>query len=408
METPRDRNDQLAEDLRALRPTPRPEFTAELDERAAAGFPRRSRGPLTSFTFDLSFLRPRQLMLASGAVALLAIVVATAVVTTSEDDGGDTSASQIALNEPKPEPQKAETGAAQAQEDTSRAAAPEIERHSGGSSGIQYETEVPKASFGSAASGSASTGSEASSKANFDGSGDYTRGSTDLGYPRPRAVERSAELVLGATPGDIGEDTSKVFEAVHAHDGIVMRSSSREGKAGGARFELLIPSARLSDALAALSAIDEVLSRHEATTDITAPTVTTGELLRDSKARIDSLLAQLEEAETESEREAVEAELRQERRHRANLRASLQNLQRRADLSRVLLRIETRAGDESSEEGGAWGIGDALDDAGKILAVAAAVTVVALAILGPIALIALLAWLAHRAWVRRERRRVLS
>ncbi|HEX5592790.1 MAG TPA: hypothetical protein VFX35_05525 [Solirubrobacterales bacterium] len=34
------RDDQLIADLQALRPTPRPQFTAELDERAAAGFPR--------------------------------------------------------------------------------------------------------------------------------------------------------------------------------------------------------------------------------------------------------------------------------------------------------------------------------------------------------------------------------
>jgi hypothetical protein len=40
MEPPK--NDQLIADLQALRPTPRPQFAAELDERAAAGFPRRS------------------------------------------------------------------------------------------------------------------------------------------------------------------------------------------------------------------------------------------------------------------------------------------------------------------------------------------------------------------------------
>ncbi|HMI81262.1 MAG TPA: DUF4349 domain-containing protein, partial [Solirubrobacterales bacterium] len=147
--------------------------------------------------------------------------------------------------------------------------------------------------------------------------------------------------------------------------------------------------------------------RREATADITAPTVTTGELLQESKARIDSLLAQLQEAETESEREAVEAELRQERRHRSALRAQLQRLERRADLSRVSLRIETGAA-EGSSGGGTWGVDDALGNAGRVLAVAAAVTVVALAIVGPIALIALLAWLTHRAWVRRERRRILS
>jgi hypothetical protein len=391
MDTPRD--ERLAEELRALRPEPRPEFTAELDERAAAGFPRRSRLSWPSPSFDLGSLQPRRLLLASGGVALLAIVVATALVSTNQPDGGGES--QLAFDAPT---QSLESDSTARAPKTPESVTPAGGASSSGegNSGIQYGADVPTA---------AAEESQASSGGQAYGADISPPPSPE---PRNRAVERSAELVLGAAPGDVGEDTSKVFEAVHAHDGIVMRSSSREGKAGGARFELLIPSDKLSDALASLSAIDEVLSRHEATTDITAPTVTTGELLRDSKARIDSLLAQLEEAETESEREVVEAELRQERRHRATLRASLQNLQRRADLSRVLVRIETRAGDESSEDGGVWGVGDALDDAGKILAVAAAVTVVALAILGPIVLIALLAWLTHRAWVRRERRRVLS
>jgi hypothetical protein len=407
METPRD--DRLAEDLRALRPTPRPEFTAELDERAAAGFPRRSRLPLSS-SFDFSFLKPRRLMLASGAAALLAIVVATRAVATNESGGGGEPQLAFEAERGSVEPDSS-VRPPQPPESKPQSATPAGVASSGGeeSSGIQYGSDVPT---------QASAEEQSSSSArSYDGSGTSSSiGAPIYGAtaqapspePRPRAVERSAELVLGAAPDDVGEDTSRVFEAVHAHDGIVMSSSSREGKAGGARFELLIPSVKLSDALAALSAIDEVITRHEATTDITAPTVTTGELLRDSKARIDSLLAQLEEAETESEREVVEAELRQERRHRANLRASLQNLQRRADLSRVLVRIETRAGGDSTTDDGSWGITDALHDAGKILAVAAAVTVVALAILGPIALIALLAWLAHRAWVRRERRRVLS
>jgi len=57
---------------------------------------------------------------------------------------------------------------------------------------------------------------------------------------------------------------------------------------------------------------------------------------------------------------------------------------------------------------GGWGVSDGLDDAGRILAVAAGVTVIALAILGPLALIALLAWLAHRILVRRSRERALD
>ena len=374
METPRD--DQLTADLRALRPKPRPEFAAELDERAVAGFPRRSRLSLEGVPVIGTAMRSKRpahrrwrLLLPASGVAVVAIAVATAVIATN--DGEKESAgggSLLSMTAP-----------------TSEESAP-----------------APKESAPEASSAA----SEAGASLSFDGSGGYTRGSTQL---TNRAVERSATLVLDAAPADVADDSSQVFEAVHAHDGIVMRSSTHEGGPGraAATFELLIPSAKLGDALTALSGIDEVRSRHEATADITAPTVNVTELLRDSKARIDSLLGQLEGAETESEREAVEAELSQERRHRARLRSQLQNLQRRADYSHVLVRIETGAKEESGTGGGTWGVDDALGDAGKILAVAAAVAVVGLAILGPIAIIALLAWLTHRAWVRRERRRVL-
>jgi len=359
METPRD--EQLAADLRALRPAPRPEFTAELDERAAAGFPRRSHWPQLSWR-----LPSLRVLIPAGGVAVIAIAFVTAL--SVSNDSGSSSESSGVLNMTPPADSSSEP---------------------------EHAAEAPPAPS-AASAGAAEVEAQPFSREVKPGI-------------HKRAVERSAELVLGAAPADVADDSAEVFEAVHAHDGIVMRSSTREGEPGvaGARFELLIPSAKLGDALAALSAIDEVRSRHEATDDITAPTVQTGELLQDSKARIDSLLAQLEAAETESEREAVEAELAAERRHRAALRAQLQHLERRADYSRVLVRIETGASEDSSG-GGAWGVDDALGDAGHILAIAAAVAVVALAILGPISLVALLAWLTHRAWVRRERRRVLS
>jgi Domain of unknown function (DUF4349) len=352
------RDDQLISDLQALRPTPRPQFAAELDERAAAGFPRRSR-----LRLKLPSLSSRRFLIPAGGLAVIAIVVVTAVSI------GGLQSNEVHLHSAiDSAPQESAPRASQASPEAAGAAALAAPERT-------LASKVPQAS-------------------------------PSLHH---RAVERSAEVTLAADPEDVADDVSKVFEAVHANNGIVMRSSTEEGRAGeaGATFDLLIPSGRLDDAMAAFSEIDAVRSRHEATADITAPTVTTGELLQDSKARIDSLLAQLEAAETESEREAVEAELRQERRHRTGLRARFGHLQRRADFSRVSLRIETGAGSESSG-GGAWGIDDAFHDAGHVLTVAAAVTLISLAVLVPIALIALLAWLTHRAWVRRERRRVLS
>ncbi|HEV2859017.1 MAG TPA: DUF4349 domain-containing protein [Solirubrobacterales bacterium] len=382
------RDEQLIADLQALRPTPRPQFAAELDERAAAGFPRRSRLPRPDLS-RFRVLSPKRVLIPAAGFAVIAIAVVTALLASTE---GQDSAPRTLFSEqgeqsaPRahPSPQDLDgfsrDGAATAAPSAASAAGAATEE---AESGVMFSEEVPNVE----------------SRPSFRHPASF----------RHRAVERSAQITLAADPKDVDEDASRVFEAVHAHNGIVMRSSTEEGRPGeaGAWFELLIPSTKLDDAMAAFSDIDAVRSRHETTADITAPTVSAAELLKESRARIDSLLAQLEAAETEEAQEAIEGELRHERRHASRLAAQLTHLHKRADYSRVSLQIETGGGSESSG-GGAWGIEDALDDAGHVLTVAAAVTLIALAVLGPIALLAFLAWLTHRVWVRRERRRVLS
>jgi len=379
----RDDADLIAE-LRALRPAPSAAFAAELDERVAAGFHRHS--PLDDSVFAglgdrLRALSPGRLMLSAGATALATVALATVVVVSNEGGAGTGV-----------EPQ-----------------GPQAVSGGGDWSGVQYSASPPssRAPAGTQWKGFSdlhAAKGEASAELANSAPGPVAAGATR------REIERSAEIVLGAEPADVSEDAAEVFDAVHATDGIVLRSSTVEGPAGkaGAEFELLIPSAKLGSALAAFSEIDAVRSRHEATADITAPTVAVGERLQDSRARIDGLLAQLAATETEAERETVEAELRTERRHVAFLRTRQDKLDRRANFSRVSLRIETGAASSPSEEGGAWGIGDALHDAGHILAIAAAVTLVSLAVLAPIALIAILAWLAQRAWTHRGRERALD
>ncbi len=397
------RDDQFVATLESLRQQPSPEFTAELDERAAAGFPRPGRaGMETGWEKLVEWLRrarPRKLVLAGGGLALAMIAAATLVVAgTGSNSGSDqrfTSGSEQqesnllgSLNKfdsPKSAevlPQASAVRPAPAQAAESGAAESAGSAGTGASSS-EYATSAP------------AKGADSSS-------GPYAS------QARHRDVEYSAEMVLGAKPDEVGNAAGKVFDTVHQYRGIVLRSSVNGGSEGdaGAEFELLIPSARLSDALAAFSGIAEVRSRHESSNDITAPTVTTGELLQDSHARIDGLLNELADTETETEREAVEAQLRGERRHAAGLKSQLTNLQRRARFSQVSLRIESGAA--STSAGGTWGFDDAIGDAGHILAVAAAVAVVGLAALAPIALILLLAWFAHRTWVRQRRERALG
>jgi hypothetical protein len=58
--------------------------------------------------------------------------------------------------------------------------------------------------------------------------------------------------------------------------------------------------------------------------------------------------------------------------------------------------------------GGGWGLGDAVDDAGKVLAVTAGVLLVSAAVLGPLAILAALIWLGVRALTRLRRERALD
>jgi hypothetical protein len=401
------RDDQLIAELHGLRPAPRPAFAAELDARAAAGFPRKASvggPPLSRLAARLRALPPRGLLLPAGATAIAAIVVATAAVALSED-ASTTNISRTISSTSKPASAQGLTG------HLAHSQSPHLD-----SLPATNGAEKPSAEAGHAASssGAASSHSADSSAIQFSEavparvrapSGPYA---SQTGH---RDVERSAEMVLGADPADVRHAAGKVFETVHRYDGIVLRSSIEDGGEGeaGASFELLIPSGKLSDALAAFSAIAEVRSRHESTADVTAKTVSLGERLQDGRATVESLLKQLANADTDAKRAAAEAELHSERLRVAALRSRLADLRRRANLSHVSLRIETgEGGAAAAGKDGSWGVGDALGDAGHILAIAAGVTLIGLAIIAPLALLCLLGWLAHRAWARRSREHALG
>jgi Domain of unknown function (DUF4349) len=422
------RDDRLFAALESLRPAPAPGFAAELDERAAAGFPPRvhpASAPFARLAAWFRGLSPRRLVLTGGATALAVVAIATVIVASSDSDkegtnalsftaGGVSEAGNEHFSSPTPESQGNRGGSNQP------AGGAQLQPESTGSessSGAQYESGLSSLPSASAATGSKSDNYIQAQQSlpsvevvpgtptgpTPGGTGPYASGA------KHRDVERAAEMVLGTEPGEVGDAAGKVLETVHQYDGIVLNSSVRGGSEGdaGAEFELLVPSTKLSDALAAFSSIAKVRSRHEASNDITAPTNTIGEGLQDSHAKIDALLNELADSETEAEREAIEAQLRAERHHAAALKAQLSNLQRRANLSHVSVRIETDASSAPSANGG-WDVGDAFHDAGQILSIAAGVAIVGLAVLAPIALLVLLVWLGNRVWLRQRRERALG
>jgi hypothetical protein len=426
-------DDTLFAELREVRPTPRPEFTAQLDERAAAGFPRRIAPSATAWPFVWLADRWRETtatrrLMPVLAVALAALVIATAVVAISQSGGGTNPAEDASLGVVS---SGSSAGGGAAGE--SAEALPSHTRHSGGhnrhpvpkgetSGETIYEPEVPSVESTSKSSSGLAAGSEAEESGEAEAVSPEepaavhgpANSATAVGGGH-RDIEQSTYIVLGTQPGNVSGSAAKVYEAVHAADGIVLHSSVQSGKKGatGAIFELLIPSRKVNDALASISQISEVRARHDQTNDITEPTVSAAEELTDSNAAIEGLLKELGSVETEAERESVEARLHEERRRHAAIRASLDNLHERAAMSEVTVRIVTGKGAGAtpaapSSGDGSWGVGDALHDAGHILTIAAGVVLIALAILAPIGLILLLLWIANRFRVRRLRERTLG
>jgi hypothetical protein len=367
---------EIVAELEAMRPRPRPDFAAELDACVAAGFSDSTRQDASWFDRlgeRLSGLSWRRVAVPVGAAALIAIAVATAVISISES--GPAAGERRITDQPVASPE----------------VAPRPAPSDSAANLNEFSQKVPQVV------GSSGTGSAAGAGATE--SGPYAA------RARVRDIERSARVTLAVDPDDVRSAASDVFTTVHSYEGIVLRSSVRTRGRGDAvaSFDLLIPRARLDDALAAFSDIGPVSSRSDASVDVTAPTIGLEERAQDSKAKIESLLRELSGAESDTERESVEAELRSERNRLARVRSSLNSLQRRTHFSRVSLRIES-----DPDSAGSWGAGDALDDAEGILGIAAGVTLIGLAVLAPIALIALLGWAAQRAWVRRSRERVLD
>jgi hypothetical protein len=391
------RDEDLAAALGALRPTPRAAFAAELDSRAAAGFPRRDHGGASPVRRALARFRatpPRRLLLPAGGFAVAAVAVATALIATTQNGGDRQLISEPDVTRsstPQPPP----------------AIRPEVRESAVEAAPAHGGAPDSRASAGASESGAAGFSQEEPAISEQSASSEQEAGPY-ASHAHRRYVERGARIVLGDDPSQVRDDAAQVFDAVHAANGIVLDSTIRDGSAGhaGARFELLIPAAKLSDAMASFSSIAGVVSRNESTDDITAPTVGVTERLQDSDARVRSLLNQLAAADSDAKREAAEAELEAERNRQAALRARLSGLHRRANLSHVSLRIETDA--SAVDEGGAWGIGNGFDDAGRILAIAAGVAVIGLAALAPFAILALLAWLARGAYVRRARAQALG
>ncbi len=395
----------LAVALRENRPEPTREFADRLDTAVTDHFPPEwsenvTHRSNTSFFQRLKerFEGGRQVLLPATAGLAGLLVVAVVVGVGMNGDGGTTdtisSTSDSSVSESTGAAGGGSAGTIENAAPSPSTAAPELytKGNQSGGANSQFQDSGEQLTYGDDAVRTSKS------------PGAYAAGVND------RKVAQEADITLGTDPENVQDVSNDIVEVVDDRGGIVLDSSVLDGPAGqaGASFSLLIPSAQLESAVSDLSGIADLRSRSQETEDITAPTLTVEDSLRDSRARVDSLVKELSEATTTEDRNRIEDDLALERRQAARLSTKLNRLERRANLTPVGVTVETGGDTSASGDDSSWGIGEAIDDAGNMLGVSAGVALIALAIAIPIGLVVLIALALNRAWVRHSRRRALK
>jgi hypothetical protein len=350
---------ELALALRADSPAPDRAFAGELGRRVEAGFPPEPGSRPSRFRLPRMRLLP-----VAGVVAPLVLIVVVVFAAGGplqgggdEDDEAGGGGGGSALSEPAPGASAAEAGGRRGEDTLAQPALP----------GTAF---APK--------------------------------------QRERRIERSIAMTLTAPDDEIPALADDVNRVAARYDGFVLRSELDTGDGGATgSYELRIPSNRLQGAVRALAGLATVSSQSQSGQDVTREFVTTADRLEAARAERRSLLRRLENAETDSEAEAVRARLDLVAGEINGLRSQLRDLRLRTDYAIVsvdLIGDETDSG--SSGDGGSFD--DAVGDAGDLLVGFAGVLIRVLAIVLPVGLMAALVWVGAAAVRRRRRESALA
>jgi hypothetical protein len=373
---------ELALILAGQRPLPSERFAAMLDERVERQFVALSPAPAREKPSPRSWW-----VLGSGGVAALA--AATIAVIVLAGGGGATMSSSSSANEIAGA--SASRPALRAQR---KSASPQVNNRAFG--GPANSGSISSSSSGSSASSSAAAGSSAA-------------GALAPATPAShRQVIQSAQLSLSTRPDHVEQVAQQVFNVIAAQNGVVENSNvtATNNANGYAQFQLSVPSQNLSQTMAALSRLHgaAVLSRTDATRDVTGQAGGAGRRLAEARALRTSLLRQLAAATTTTAVDSLKAQIRDVDASISSDEATLAKLHGQVNSSQISLTINaSMVPGHPVSTGSSFTLGKAAHDAGRVLVVAAGIGLITLAVLLPIGLvIAVLAWIGFA--IRRRRR----
>ncbi len=337
----------LEDVLEEIRPTPDPDFVADMEWRMKRGFPHERKRRLPA-------LRPRPIA-AFAASAGLAVLVAVAVLDSGEEPSAPTATDAPAAAE--------SLGA----DTASRAAEP----------GTALPQPIPPPVGGE----------------------DIAPGA------EVRRIERSAQLTLASDPDEFDSIADAIFRTADRRDGFVLQSSFTQGEEGFSTgfFQLRVPSSQLQPALNELSRLATVRARSESGTDVTGSFVSIRDRLRTARALRTSLLRRLELAETDTAAQALRRRLTIVGNRITALRDQLRGVRERTEYATIVVDlVDEDAGAVTGETD------EAVDDAVGSLEDILNFLIRAGAILLPLALLGLVGWLVASRARRRARERALA
>jgi uncharacterized protein DUF4349 len=375
--------------LTAERPQVRPAFAQSMDERVARRFaPVPPPATAAKSRRSLAGFWPAAGAMAAGVAVIVGIAIVAGGHNGSSSESSSTSASAAYSGAPSPSAGGSASSAGSA--GSSAAASAPAHRTARTPSTAQTSAGAPTAST--------ANGSVAPS----------------LQPPTTgRKVEQSAQLQLAAAPNRIDDVAQEIYDVIGDLNGIVERSTVTQtgGSDGSANFQLSVPSASLGQAMSRLSSLQyaSVLSRTDASQDITDQYGAAQRALSDARALRTSLLKQLANAATTEQIDSLKAQIRDAEASISSDEATLARLNRQVGFSQLGLDISARpAPAPVQHHSGGFGIGRAAHDAGRVLTVAAGVALIAIAGLTPVALVAALLWWVGSAVRRRRREQALD
>jgi hypothetical protein len=349
MSTPETAFEQLLRD--ELTPVPDPAFAAELDEWAAAGFPRTSRrrspfGWLGGVKRALG--TPFGLTATGSAVA--AVAIALLLQGGTSDDGS----------------QSFSGGGG---------------RDSAGGSGAAPALALPS-----------------------------TREQTAPGIVAPgdrdQRIQRSSQITLAAPADDFQSVADRIVQVTDRHNGFVLLSNVTTGENPSGEFQLRVPAGELQATLRDITALGDVRARSDTGQNVTREYVSVTDQLDAARAERRALLRRLASATDDQRIQRLRDRLDRNARELADLRTQVRDLRERTNYAAVSVTLVARKGGAGA--GGGSGTGAALHDSVKLLVGSFNWLLRALGILIPAGIVGGAAWWAGRTLRRRRREAVLS